>query len=61
MAAGLGALRLEPRAFWSMTPRELEAALGGLFGPAETYMPPARQDLQTLIACFPDDMPTADD
>ena len=35
MAAGLGLLRLRPADFWSMTPRELEAALRGLLGPAQ--------------------------
>jgi uncharacterized phage protein (TIGR02216 family) len=29
MAAGLGILRLAPRIFWEMTPRELDAALKG--------------------------------
>ena len=29
MAAGLGTLRLPPRDFWAMTPRELDAALRG--------------------------------
>ena len=32
MAAGLGTLRLAPRDFWSMTPRELDAALRGALG-----------------------------
>ena len=38
MAAGLGLLRLAPPVFWSMTPRELDAALRGLLGAS---MPPA--------------------
>ena len=40
MAAGLGLLRLPPAVFWSMTPKELEAALRGLLGPA-TPTPPS--------------------
>lgn len=54
MAAGLGVLRLEPRAFWSMTPKELEAALRGIAGPAAVERPLARHDLDTLIEKFPD-------
>lgn len=51
MALGLGALRLSPAEFWSMTPRELRAALGPLPG-ADA---PARSDLDALMARFPDD------
>lgn len=54
MAAGLGVLRLEPRAFWMMTPKELEAALRGLAGPVNTEHPPARHDLAILMQKFPD-------
>jgi uncharacterized phage protein (TIGR02216 family) len=32
MTAGLGTLRLAPHDFWSMTPRELDAALRGALG-----------------------------
>ena len=39
MAAGLGLLRLPPAHFWSMTPKELEAALRGLLGPATPTRP----------------------
>ncbi|MCB1526206.1 MAG: phage tail assembly chaperone [Hyphomicrobiaceae bacterium] len=60
MAAGLGLLRLEPRAFWLMTPRELEAAMTGLFGSAKFDAPPAPRELQALIAKFPDEIPNAD-
>ena len=54
MAAGLGELRLEPRAFWAMTLPELEAALG--IGAACNLMnaPLARSDLSRLITQFPD-------
>jgi uncharacterized phage protein (TIGR02216 family) len=53
MAAGLGVLRLPPAVFWSMTPRELEAALRGLLGPAsDTSMP--RSALAQLMTRYPD-------
>ena len=55
MAAGLGILRLEPKSFWSMTPRELEAALSGIYGRADVHEPPGRRDLSALMARFPDD------
>ncbi|MGD9670003.1 MAG: phage tail assembly chaperone [Hyphomicrobiaceae bacterium] len=54
MAAGLGLLRLEPKAFWAMTPRELEAALSGLFGLPSCEGPPTRGDLAGLMLKFPD-------
>jgi uncharacterized phage protein (TIGR02216 family) len=52
MAAGLGLLRLSPRTFWSMTPRELAAALSVLSQP--TQSPPARAGLVALMRRFPD-------
>ena len=53
MAAGLGLLRLPPPVFWSMTPKELEAALRGLLGPApDTPLP--RAALAQMMARFPD-------
>lgn len=54
MATGLGLLRLEPKAFWAMTPRELEAALKGLFGPICVDRPPSRGDLAGMMVKFPD-------
>ena len=54
MAAGLGVLRLAPKAFWSMTPKEFEAALNGLFGKGETGGAPSRFDLEELMQRFPD-------
>ncbi|MCB1522108.1 MAG: phage tail assembly chaperone [Hyphomicrobiaceae bacterium] len=54
MAAGLGLLRLEPRAFWQMTPIELAAALRGLLGVAPGDGPPSRGEVQALMAQFPD-------
>lgn len=50
MALGLGRLRLSPESFWSMTPRELRAAL-----PAETGAAPMdRAALDALMARHPD-------
>jgi uncharacterized phage protein (TIGR02216 family) len=47
---GFGLLRLSPRDFWSMTPRELAAAMRDLGVPAA----PARSDLESLMAAYPD-------
>lgn len=55
MAAGLGLLRLEPKAFWCMTPRELEAALTGLFGAAGGDGAPTRGELAGLMSRYPDE------
>jgi uncharacterized phage protein (TIGR02216 family) len=54
MAAGLGLLRLPPATFWSMTPRELAAALRGLLGPAPAEMPLPRTALAQMMAHHPD-------
>jgi uncharacterized phage protein (TIGR02216 family) len=54
MAAGLGLLRLRPADFWSMTPRELEAALRGLLGPAQLDAPLPRAALAQLMCRYPD-------
>jgi uncharacterized phage protein (TIGR02216 family) len=54
MAAGLGVLRLAPRDFWSMTPRELDAALRGLLGPAQPDAPLPRAALAVLMHRYPD-------
>ncbi|KAB2729777.1 phage tail assembly chaperone [Brucella intermedia] len=51
MRAGFGLLRLSPQAFWSMTPRELNAALGPS---APVFDAPSRQSLETLMRSFPD-------
>ena len=53
MAFGLGELRLAPKQFWAMTPRELAAAArsGGAVGPA----PPSRGDMHALMARYPDE------
>jgi len=55
MAFGLGVLKLSPKKFWSMTPRELEAALAGHYGRAPGARPPRRSDLEHLMAQYPDD------
>jgi uncharacterized phage protein (TIGR02216 family) len=52
LALGLGVLRLAPEEFWRMTPRELAAALRGLYG--EPQAPLDRTTLDALIARFPD-------
>jgi uncharacterized phage protein (TIGR02216 family) len=52
MAAGLGLLRLPPAHFWSMTPRELEAALRALAGHPDTPLP--RDALADLMLRYPD-------
>jgi uncharacterized phage protein (TIGR02216 family) len=54
MAFGLGLLRLAPRDFWAMTPRELDAALAGLLGRAHTDTPTARATLTDLMKRYPD-------
>jgi uncharacterized phage protein (TIGR02216 family) len=53
MAVGFGALGFAPQVFWSMTPKELEAALRGKFGGASEG-PPARADVTSLMRRFPD-------
>jgi uncharacterized phage protein (TIGR02216 family) len=52
MATGLGLLRLPPAVFWSMTPKELAAALRGLLGPTDTPLP--RPALAQMMHRFPD-------
>lgn len=54
MAAAFGRLRLSPRDFWSMTPRELERALSVL-GPTSGAAAPGRDELAALMAQFPDE------
>ena len=52
MTVGLGILRLAPRDFWCMTPRELAHALAPL---APTSAPPiARAGLVAMMQRFPD-------
>jgi uncharacterized phage protein (TIGR02216 family) len=59
MATGLGLLRLSPAVFWSMTPKELTAALNGLLGPERPTSGFTRSDLGELLERFPDHDPHA--
>ncbi|WP_244594600.1 phage tail assembly chaperone [Methylosinus sporium] len=52
MAFGLGVLRLAPRDFWAMTPRELACAAEGVYGRAVGA--PSRDALMALMRAFPD-------
>ncbi len=54
MALGLGLLRLPPRQFWEMTPREIAAAMRGLAGDSAAIAPPTRSDLAHLEDHFRD-------
>lgn len=54
MAFGLGVLKLEPAAFWAMTPRELDAALQGHYGRSRHVEGMPRVALQALLDRFPD-------
>jgi uncharacterized phage protein (TIGR02216 family) len=54
MAAGLGLLGHSPQTFWSMTPRELEAAIRGRLGLDATVTALGRNELQQLMQQFPD-------
>jgi len=56
MAFGLGVLKLPPATFWAMTPRELEAALRGHYGPRIRAVP-RRSDLEALMQQYPDHPP----
>ena len=49
---GLGVLRLPPRDFWAMTPRELACAIEALRGRAG--MPLDRAAFDDLMTRFPD-------
>jgi uncharacterized phage protein (TIGR02216 family) len=52
MGFGLGVLRLSPRAFWQMTPRELAAAMEAVFGPQPLALD--RTTFAALRKRFPD-------
>lgn len=52
MRFGLGVLRLPPKAFWQMTPRELASAWGAVIG--ERNAPLGRDDLNALMERYPD-------
>lgn len=51
MRFGLGVLRLAPRQFWAMTPRELAAAWGAVLGARSVL---GRGELDGLMERFPD-------
>ncbi len=51
MRVGLGLLRLSPREFWAMTPRELAVALGPLSPTRDTL---SRAAFDALMQAFPD-------
>ena len=53
MAAGLGVLRMAPRDFWAMTPRELALAIEGLSG-VRAASPLGSAELSELMQLFPD-------
>jgi uncharacterized phage protein (TIGR02216 family) len=52
IALGLGLLRLSPRDFWAMTPRELAHVLRA-FGAGEAGAP-SRASLEAMMNIFPD-------
>jgi uncharacterized phage protein (TIGR02216 family) len=54
MRFGLGTLRLGPREFWGLSPRELAAAIAGASGRSRPD-PPPRAALDRLMAAFPDE------
>ncbi len=55
MELGLGVLGMMPAAFWSLTPRELQAALAGKFGGKGEATALTRGDLDNLMQRFPDE------
>ena len=55
--AGLARLRLAPRDFWAMTPRELSAALAPPGGP----WPLRRGELAALMEAFPEEEEDGDE
>lgn len=57
LRAGLCRLRLQPAAFWALTPAELQLMLGAQAGPA----PLTRAGLDALARAFPDDVKGDDD
>ena len=55
MAAGLGVLKLSPRHFWSMTPREFAAAVAPETARRQLEAPPPRSALDDLMQRYPDE------
>jgi uncharacterized phage protein (TIGR02216 family) len=54
MAAGFGLLALSPAAFWSMTLKELEAAIRGRLGLSAPGGAPSRSEFEALLQRYPD-------
>ena len=54
MALGLGVLGMEPRVFWSLTPKELAVALKARLGVSEGGDPLSRQAMFRLMQSYPD-------
>lgn len=52
MAIGFGLLRLSPRDFWAMTPRELERAMSVVVPQAPAAM--ERGAFEALMTMYPD-------
>ena len=48
---GLGVLRLSPKDFWAMTPRELAFAINAVTG---AVSPMQRDELENLMTRYPD-------
>lgn len=55
MAIGLGVLALSPAVFWTLTPKEFDAALRGRFGPDKSAGGLTHADLAGLMQAFPDE------
>ena len=53
MRFGLGVLKLPPRDFWRMSPRELAAAWGAVVG--DRGAPLGRSELDGLMERYPDE------
>jgi uncharacterized phage protein (TIGR02216 family) len=51
MHVGLCLLRLDPKQFWALSPREF-AAMSGAFRPTASQL--GRGDLDALMALYPD-------
>lgn len=56
MVFGLGVLKLAPRDFWAMTPRELALALAGALPAARRTTPMHRETLFGLMKAYPDNL-----
>ena len=52
MAVGFGLLRISPKTFWSMTPREIERAMSVIWPASGLNL--GREELAALMSAFPD-------